>query len=147
MERIPSNRILPFALRRLAWESQSSGITDMSCGMLFAQHHAQEAIADRQRAIARIVDKAHRPELVHEMTDPRPRSTDHLCQVFPIDSGMDRFASAFLAKMRQQQENSGQAFLAGVEQMVYQILFKANVARKQVRHEQFRDSVLLMQQP
>src|ERR1035441_2390907 len=65
---------------------------------------------------ARIVDKAHRPELVHEMTDPRPRSTDHLGQVFLIDSGMDRFDSAFLAKMCQQQENSGQAFLAGVEQ-------------------------------
>src|SRR5664280_1773366 len=59
---------------------------------------------------------------------------------------MDRFDSTFLAKMRQQQENSGQAFLTGVEKLVYQILFKANVARKEVRHEQFRDSVLLVKQ-
>ena len=70
--------------------------------MLFAQDHAQEAIANRQRAVVRVIDKAQRPELVHEITDPRPGGADHLGQVFLIDSGMDRFGSAFLAKMRQQ---------------------------------------------
>src|ERR1035441_6151238 len=70
--------------------------------MLFAQDHAQEAVVNRQRAVARIIDKAHRPELVHEMTDPRPRGADHLRQVLLIDSRMDGFGSAFLAKMRQQ---------------------------------------------
>src|ERR1035438_9494740 len=70
--------------------------------MLFAQDHAQEAIVNRQRAIARIVDKAHRPELVHEMTDPRSGGADHLGKVFLIDSRMDGFGSAFLAKTRQQ---------------------------------------------
>ena len=69
---------------------------------LFAQDHTQEAIVNRQRAIHRVIDKAQRPELVHEMTDPRPRSADHLRKVLLIDSGMDRFGSAFLAKMRQQ---------------------------------------------
>ena len=70
LERIPSNRILPFALRRLAWESKGSGITGMGCGMLFAQDYAQEAIVNRQPAVARVIDKAQRPEFVHEMTDP-----------------------------------------------------------------------------
>ena len=70
--------------------------------MLVVQDHAHEAIVNRQRAVARIINKAQRPELVHEMTDPRPGGADHLRQVFLIDSGMDSFGSAFLAKMRQQ---------------------------------------------
>ena len=70
--------------------------------MLFAQNHAQEAIVNRQRAVARVIDKAQRPELVHEVTDPGTGGANHLRQVFLIDSGMDCFSSAFLAKMRQQ---------------------------------------------
>ena len=70
--------------------------------MLFAQDHAQKAIVNRQRAVVRVIDKAQRPELVHEITDPRPGGADHLGQVFLIDSGMDSFYPAFLAKMRQQ---------------------------------------------
>ena len=69
---------------------------------LVVQDHGQEAIVNRQRAVASVIDKAQRPELVHEMTDPRPGGADHLGQVFLIDSGMDHFSSAFLAKMRQQ---------------------------------------------
>ena len=66
------------------------------------QDYAQEATVNRQRAVPRVIDKAQRPELVHEVTDPRPGGTDHLRQVFLIDSGMDGFGSAFFAKMRQQ---------------------------------------------
>ena len=91
------------ALHCLAWQSNGSGITDVGYSMLFAQEdHAQEAIVNRQRAVLRVIDKAQRPELVHEIIDPRPGGADHLGQVFLIDSGMDRFGSAFLAKMRQQ---------------------------------------------
>jgi hypothetical protein len=38
--------------------------------MLFAQDYAQEAIVNRQPAVARVIDKAQRPEFVHEMADP-----------------------------------------------------------------------------
>ena len=69
---------------------------------LVAQDHAQEAIVNRQRGVLRVIDKTLRSEPVHEITDPRPGGADHLGQVFLIDSGMDRFGSAFLAKMRQQ---------------------------------------------
>jgi hypothetical protein len=113
---------------------------------LVAQDHAQEAIVNRQRGVLRVIDKTLRSEPVHEITDPRPGGADHLGQVFLIDSGMDRFGSAFPAKMRQQQENPGQALLDGVEKLVDQILFKSNVAGKQVREEQFRDAVLLVEQ-
>ena len=72
---------------------------------------------DRQRAAA-VIDKAKLPELVHEVTDPRPGGADHLGQVFLIDSGKYGFGFSFLAKMGQQQENPGQALLAGVEKLI-----------------------------
>ena len=55
---------------------------------LVAQDHAQEATVNRQRAAARVINEAQRQELVHEMADPGPGGTDHLGQVFLIDSGM-----------------------------------------------------------
>ena len=57
---------------------------------------------DRQRAVAIVIDKAEFPELIHKMTDPRPGGTDHLCQLFLIDSGKFSFGFTSLAKMRQQ---------------------------------------------
>ncbi len=57
---------------------------------------------DLQPAVVAVVDKAQLPELIHEMTDPRPGGADHLRQVVLIDAGKYCFCSAFLAKMCQQ---------------------------------------------
>jgi hypothetical protein len=99
---------------------------------------------DRRQA-AVIIDKTKLLELIHEMTDPRPGGADHLCQVFPIDSGTYSFGSTILAKMSQQQENSSQTLLAGVEKVVDDIPFESDIARKQMCDEQFRDIVLFVQ--
>ena len=85
-----------------AWQAKLSGHTYAGYSLLIHRDDAQEAAVNRQRAVSRVIDKALRPELVHEMTDPRPGGADHLGQVFLIDSEMDSFGSAFLAKMRQQ---------------------------------------------
>ena len=61
-----ANAILHSAMPRSGWETN----TNVGYSMLFAQDHAQEAIVNRQRAVARVIDKAQRPEFVHEMTDP-----------------------------------------------------------------------------
>ena len=92
------------------------------------QDHAEEATVNRQPAITSIFDKTKRPELVHEMTDPRSRGADHLCQVFLIDFRMHDFGPALLAKISQQQENPSQALLTGVEELVDEIPFESNVA-------------------
>jgi hypothetical protein len=78
---------------------------------------------DRQPAGgAVVIDKTKLLELVHEMTDPRPGGAHHLRQVFLTDSGKDTLGATFLAKMSQQQENPGQALLAGVEKLIDEIL-------------------------
>jgi hypothetical protein len=56
---------------------------------------AQETTKDGQSSVI-IVDKAMRPEPVHEVTDPGPRRTDHLCEGILIDSGDHRFSLAGL---------------------------------------------------
>ena len=96
---------------------------------LFVQDHAEEATMDRQPAGgAVVIDKTQLLEVVHEMTDPRPGGAHHLRQVFLIDSGKDTLGATFLAKMSQQQENPGQALLAGVEKLIDQIPFGSDVA-------------------
>jgi len=87
---------------------------------------------DRQRTVAIVIDKTELPELIHEMTDPRPGGAHHLCQLFLIDSGKFSFGSTFPAKVHKQQENPGQAFLTEIEESIHEIFFDATHTRKQV---------------
>ena len=50
--------------------------------MLVVQNYAPEATIESQRAAGGVIHKAQLPELIHEMTDPRPGGANHLCQVF-----------------------------------------------------------------
>jgi len=70
LESIPSSRMLSSALHRSVWQSKRSCNT-YGYSMLVARDYAQEATVNRQRGVARVIDKAQRPQLVHEMTDPR----------------------------------------------------------------------------
>ena len=110
------------------------------------QDQAQEATINRQPAAAAVFDKTKIPEFIHEITDPRSGGTDHLSQVFLTDPGMHSFDFTFLAKMSQQQENPGQAFLAVVKQLIDEIPFESNVAGRQMREEEFGDAVSLLEQ-
>ena len=112
--------------------------------ILIVQDQGEKATMDRQPA-AVVVDKAKLPELIHEMTDPRASCADHLCQAFLIDSGNYSFGSGFLAKMSKQQKNPSQTLLARVEKLIDQVFFVSDVARKQMRDEQLRDVVLLVE--
>jgi hypothetical protein len=90
---------------------------------LVVQDHAEEATMDRQPVVIAVIDKAQLPELIHEMTDPRPGCADHLCQAILTDSGEHRFGSAFLSKMSAQQKDPGQTLFARVEKLVDEIRF------------------------
>jgi len=100
---------------------------------------------DGQVAAVFVIDKAMFPEPIHEMTDPRPGCADHLRQGFLIDSGEHSFGPAVLANMGQQQENPSQTLLAVVEQLVDKVLFKSDLACKQMVDEHFRHAVLFVE--
>ena len=82
-----------------------------------------------------VLDKAERLELIHKMVDPRPGCADHLRQIFLTDLGDYLFRFAFPSETGQQQEDPGQAFLAGIEELIHQVLFVADVLCEQKLHE------------
>ncbi len=108
------------------------------------QDHAEKAAVHRECA-AVVIDKAKFSELVHEMADTRACCTDHLSEVFLVNAGEYRFCPAFLAEMSEQQKNTGQSLLARVEELIHQVLFVPDVARKQVGEEKFREIMLFME--
>jgi hypothetical protein len=68
---------------------------------LVVQDHSEEATIHRQPTAAGVVDKTKLPELIHEITGPRPGGADHLRQVSLIDAGKNGFSPTLLAKMGQ----------------------------------------------
>jgi hypothetical protein len=60
------------------------------------------------------------PKFAHEKAHTRSRRADHLRQ--------DWLRPTFLAKIRQQQKDPGQPFLARIEQLINRILFYAKVS-------------------
>jgi hypothetical protein len=70
-----------------------------------------------------VVNEAELPKLVHEETHPGPPRSDHFCQGFLTDPGHDRLMLPVFAEAGQQQENPRQPLLAGIEQLINQVLF------------------------
>src|SRR6187401_962619 len=100
---------------------------------------------DRHFSAHVVIDEAMLSELIHEMTDPRPGRADHFRQGGLVNSGKHGLGSTFLAKMSQEQEYPGQSLLAGVKELVDQILFVAYVAGEQVLHEKLRNIELFVE--
>jgi hypothetical protein len=95
-------------------------VKDGTTSRLVEEDYAQEVTIYRQPTV--VIDKAKLPELLHEMTDPRPGCADHLYQVFLIDFGEANLDSTFLTQMREQEENPSWALLAGIEKPIDEIL-------------------------
>ncbi len=57
-----------------------------------------------------VLDKAMRPEPVHEMTHPRPGRADHLCQGILIHSGITGSALLSLPKWESSKRIRANAF-------------------------------------
>jgi len=68
-----------------------------------------------------VFDKALFPELVHEEADPRTSGADHFRQQFLSDLGDHHLGLTVLLKVDPQQQRPREPFLAGVEELVYQI--------------------------
>jgi len=71
--------------------------TEALTSALIVQEDAQQAAADRQIHPAVIFDKAKLPELVHEMTDPRPGGAYYFRKGLLIDPGDHPLLLAMLA--------------------------------------------------
>ena len=70
-----------------------------------------------QPALA-IVNKAQLSEPIHEKTDSRPGCAYHLCEGLLTHLGDYSLGLTFLAEMSKQKKNTGESFLAGIEELV-----------------------------
>jgi hypothetical protein len=82
-----------------------------------------------------VVDETQLAEFVDEEAHARPRGPDHLGERFLADLRDDRLGFAFLAEIRQQQEQPREAFLARIEQLIDQIRFNPDGAAEQMGNE------------
>jgi hypothetical protein len=87
-------------------------------------------------AAAVVVNETQFSKFIHEETDAGPCRADHLCKCLLTDFRANRFRFAFLAKVRQQQEQPSQTFLARIEQLIDEVCFDADGPAKKMRDEQ-----------
>src|ERR1700757_2026482 len=101
---------------------------------LVVQNNVEQRTMDLQRAFraAGIVNEAQLPESVHEEADTGSSGPNHFGQRLLADLGDNSFGNAILSKVREQQQDARQPFFTGVEQLVDQILFIANIPRQQI---------------
>jgi len=90
-----------------------------------------------------VFDEAHLAKTVHEETDARAGSPDHIRESFLRNRRNQRLLFARLAELGHQQEDSRKTPLAGVEELIDEIDLDAHTAGQQVSHEHLRKSVLL----
>src|SRR5260370_24067874 len=114
---------------------------------LVVQNYTKQRAVDLQPTLraAGVIDKTEFSEPVHEKAHPRTSGPDHLGQALLTDFGDHRLGHTFLAEMSEQKKDSSQPLLAGVKQLVDQILFVADIPRQQIRHEQIGKRVLAVQ--
>ena len=111
---------------------------------LVVQDDSEQRVVDLEAV--RVVDESQPLEFLHEEINPRSRRADHRRQRLLGDRRDGPHRLVLLAVARQQQERAGEPLLAGVEQLVDQILFDPDVPRQHVRDEPIRQRVLLVQE-
>ena len=88
---------------------------------------------DLQAAV--VLNEAQFPEPVHEEANPRAGGADHLGQSFLADLGNNGIGDGLPAEMSQQHQNPSEPLFTGVEELVDEVFFVADVARQQIRYK------------
>src|ERR1035441_5619382 len=109
---------------------------------LIVKNHIQKRLMHPDAAV--VFDKAVRSKLVHEVAYTGARGADHLGERLLADRRDERFGFAWLAKLRHQQQDAGQALLAGVEELIHQIGLDPHRAVEQKLEKEIGEAVLVM---
>jgi len=111
--------------------------------VLVVQDNTQEGIVDAKSAV--VLDEAQLPEFVHEKIDPWACCADHLRQHLLRHFGKYLLRLVQRAITREQQQGACQPFLAGVEELVDQILFDSDVACQHIGYESVGELVFAVE--
>ena len=109
-------------------------------GGLVVQDDAEERAVDFKTV--GIVNEAEFLEFVHEEIHAGTRCADHFRQSFLRNFGKDLLRLIFLAIAGEQEQGASKALFGGVEKLVDQILFDADVSGEHVSDEAVGEFVL-----
>src|SRR5688572_16598910 len=87
---------------------------------------AQQRAVDLESAV--IFNQAELAELVHEEVDARARGPHHLGQRLLGELRQNARRRLFLPVSREQKQGTSEVFLAGIEELVDQVLLDPNIA-------------------
>src|SRR5258708_30761386 len=103
----------------------------------------EEGIVDVNLAVR--TDEAQFVEFLHEKIDARAGGANHLREHLLGDFGKHALRMALRAIAGKQQQSARQAFLGGVEELVYQVFLDSNVSGKHITDEAVGELVLLVE--
>jgi hypothetical protein len=108
------------------------------------EDNGKERVVDVDLA-AVVVDEAELAEFVHEEIYAGPRGAYHLGEGLLRNFGQRFLRIAGGTVTREEQQSAREAFLAGIEELVDQIFFDADVARQHVSDEPVGELVLFVE--
>ena len=97
---------------------------------LFVEDDGQQGLFDFDFAV--VFDEAEFSEFVHEKVYARTSGADHFGEGLLGDSRKSAVCLLLLAVASKQEKRSGEAFFAGVEELIDQIFFDANVVGEHI---------------
>ena len=93
-----------------------------------------------------VANEAHLAKSSHEETDAGACGADHRGEGFLVDLRKGRPRMAFFLTVGQQQQRPRQPLLAGIEELIQQVLLDANVAGQEMGQEQLGEGGVFLQQ-
>src|ERR1700730_15148934 len=97
------------------------------------QNDIQQGTMDTDADV--VVNEAQFSKFVHKETHAGPGHADHLRKRLLADFRDHRLRFAFLAKVRQQQEQTGKMFLTRIEQLIDEVCFDADRPAQKMSNE------------
>jgi hypothetical protein len=92
-----------------------------------------------------VLDEAELSEAIHEEADARAGGADHLGEGLLGDGRDEGLGFAGLAELGHEEEGAGEAFFAGVEELIDEVSLGSHAAGEQEANEEVGEGVLLVE--
>jgi hypothetical protein len=110
---------------------------------LVVKDDVEQGFVDADAAL--VLDEAELAKAVHEEADAGAGGADHFGEGFLGDGGDKGFGLAGLAEFGHEEEGAGEAFFAGVEELVDEVGLSFHAASKEEAEEEVGEGVVLVE--
>src|SRR5271169_5996158 len=112
------------------------------CRLFFMEQECEQFSVHLQAAV--VIDEAQLAKTVHKEANSRPRSANHLGQGSLAHLQDGWMWLGLCSKARKREERSRQPPLAGIKELIEEVFFNSDNARKQVRDKHPREHRVVM---